>query len=37
MKIPLFDEIVTEERLEERIVCVLDGGKTPTATPLKRL
>ncbi len=37
MKIPLFDEIVTEERLEERIAYVLNGGKTPTALPLKRL
>ncbi|WP_165060823.1 MULTISPECIES: co-chaperone YbbN [unclassified Adlercreutzia] len=37
MKIPLFDEIVTEKRLEERIICVLNGGETPTATPLKRL
>lgn len=36
-KIPLFDEIVTEERLEERIRSILGGGETPTATPLKRL
>lgn len=37
IKIPLFDEIATEERLEERITYVLNGGDTPTATPLKRL
>ena len=36
-KIPLFDELVTEDRLEDRIHYVLDGGKTPTASPLKRL
>ena len=36
-KIPLFDELVTKERLEERINYVLNGGKAPTASPLKRL
>lgn len=35
MKIPLFDEVVSEERLEERIDYVLDGGKTPAATPVR--
>ena len=34
MKTPLFDELVTEERLRERIRFVLDGGKAPTTRPL---
>ena len=34
MKTPLFDELVTEERLEERIRFVLDGGAAPTTRPL---
>ncbi len=34
MKTPLFDELVTEERLEERIRFVLDGGEAPTTRPL---
>ena len=34
MQAPLFDEIVTEERLEERIRFVLDGGQAPTTRPL---
>ena len=35
MKIPLFDEVVTEQRLGERIRFILDGGQAPTASPLK--
>lgn len=34
MKTPLFDELVTEERLEERIRFVLEGGEAPTTRPL---
>jgi len=34
MQTPLFDEIVTEDRLEERIRFVLGGGKAPTTRPL---
>ena len=34
MKTPLFDELVTAERLEERIRFVLDGGEAPTTRPL---
>lgn len=34
MKTPLFDEIVTAERLEERIRFVLEGGNAPTTRPL---
>lgn len=34
MQTPLFDEIVTAERLEERIRFVLDGGNAPTTRPL---
>ena len=34
MQTPLFDELVTAERLEERIHFVLDGGKAPTTRPL---
>ncbi len=34
MKTPLFDELVTEDRLEERIRFVLDGGTAPTTRPL---
>ena len=34
MQTPLFDELVTAERLEERICFVLDGGEAPTTRPL---
>ena len=34
MQTPLFDEIVTAERLEERIRFVLGGGNAPTTRPL---
>ena len=34
MKTPLFDELVSAERLKERIDFVLDGGKAPTTRPL---
>ena len=34
MKTPLFDELVTAERLKERIDFVLNGGKAPTTRPL---
>lgn len=34
MKTPLFDELVTAERLRERIDFVLGGGKAPTTRPL---
>lgn len=34
MQTPLFDELVTEERLEERIRFMLDGGTAPTTRPL---
>lgn len=34
MQTPLFDELVTAERLEERINFVLDGGHAPTTRPL---
>ena len=34
MQTPLFDELVTAERLEERIRFVLDGGDAPTTRPL---
>ena len=34
MKTPLFDELVTVDRLEERIRFVLDGGAAPTTRPL---
>ena len=34
MQTPLFDELVTAERLEERIRFVLDGGEAPTTRPL---
>lgn len=37
MKTPLFDELVTEERLDERIRYVLDGGKCPTTVPLRKM
>lgn len=37
MRTPLFDEIVTKERLEERINYMLDGGKSPTTTPLGKM
>ena len=35
MKLPLFDQIVSEEELEERIRYILDGGKPPVETPLR--
>lgn len=35
MQTPLFDEIVTAERLEERIRFVLNGGNAPTTRPLR--
>lgn len=34
MQTPLFDEIVTADRLAERIRFVRDGGKAPTTRPL---
>lgn len=34
MKTPLFDELVNEERLKERIDFMLEGGKAPTTLPL---
>ena len=34
MKTPLFDELVTADKLEERIRFVLDGGQAPTTRPL---
>ena len=34
MQTPLFDELVTAERLEERIRFVLEGGSAPTTRPL---
>lgn len=37
MKTPLFDELVGEEKLDERIRFVLDGGKCPNTTPLGKL
>ena len=33
-KIPLFDEIVTVDRLEERVRYMLDDGKAPFETPV---
>lgn len=35
MKLPLFDQIVSEDELEERIRYILDGGKPPIETPLR--
>lgn len=35
MQTPLFDELVTEERLEERVRFMLDGGEAPTTRPLR--
>ena len=37
MKLPLFDQIVRADQLEERIRYILDGGKPPLAVPLKPL
>lgn len=37
MKLPLFDQIVSEEELEERIRYILDGGKPPIETPLRSI
>ncbi len=37
MKTPLFDEIVTADRLEERIRYMLDGGEAPSTTPLRKI
>ena len=34
MKTPLFDELVTEDRLRERIQFMLDGNEAPTTRPL---
>ena len=34
MKTPLFDELVSAERLKERIDFVLNGGQAPTTRPL---
>ena len=34
LQTPLFDEIVTADRLEERIRFVMDGGNAPTTRPL---
>ena len=34
-QIPLFDETVSEERLDERIRSVLNGGDIPEARPIK--
>ena len=34
MKTPLFDELVSADRLKERIDFVLEGGKAPTTMPL---
>ena len=34
MKTPLFDELVSADRLEERIRFVLEGGTAPTTRPL---
>ncbi len=34
MQTPLFDELVTADRLEERIRFVLEGGHAPTTRPL---
>lgn len=34
MKTPLFDELVTSERLKERIDFMLAGGTAPTTRPL---
>ena len=34
MQTPLFDELVTEERLRERIQFMLDGNEAPTTRPL---
>ena len=35
MRSPLFDEIVTVERLEERVRYALDGGKLPIEVPVR--
>ena len=35
MKTPLFDEIVTVDRLVERVAYMLDGGKPPLETPIR--
>lgn len=37
MKTPLFDELIGEEKLDERIRFILDGGKCPNTTPLRKL
>lgn len=37
MKTPLFDELAGEERLDERIRFMLDGGQAPTTVPLGTL
>ena len=35
MRVPLFDEIVTTDRLVERVRYMLDGGKAPLETPVR--
>lgn len=37
MKTPLFDELVSKERLDERIRFVLDGGKCPITVPIRKI
>lgn len=37
MKTPLFDELVTKDRLDERIRYVLDDGKCPSTMPIRNL
>lgn len=36
-KTPLFDELVSEDKFDERIRFVLDGGKCPTTMPLGKM
>lgn len=35
MQTPLFDSLVPEEQIEERIRFMLDGGEAPTTRPLR--
>lgn len=35
MQTPLFDEMVPEEMLEERVRFLLDGGEAPNSRPLR--
>ena len=37
IKTPLFDELVTEDRLDERIRYVLNGGKCPISVPIGKM